>query len=53
VDPLDRRPRGTDFCDGNRGSFSMRYAVFKLIDACAADTCFVSVSLHFMYSLIW
>lgn len=31
----------------------MRYAVFKLIAAWAAAAGFVSVSLDFMYSLIW
>lgn len=48
-----RRPRGRAFCDGNRGSFSMRYALVKLIAAWAAAGGFVSVSLDFMYSLIW
>ena len=39
--------------DGSRGSLSMRYAVFKLIAAWAAATGTVSVSLDFMYNLVW
>jgi hypothetical protein len=31
----------------------MRYAVAKLSDACAAAAGIVSVSLDFIYSLIW
>jgi hypothetical protein len=38
-----RRPRGEGFCDGKRGSFSIRYAVLKLIAACAADAGFFSI----------
>ena len=30
-----RRPRGSAFCEGSRGSFSMRYALAKLIAAWA------------------
>jgi hypothetical protein len=48
-----RRPRGNAFCEGNRGSFSMRYALIRLIAAWAAAAGFVSVNLDFMYSLIW
>ena len=48
-----RRPRGNAFCDGKRVSFSMRYALVKLIAAWAAAAGFVSVNLDFMYSLIW
>jgi hypothetical protein len=48
-----RRPLGATFCDGSRGSFSMRYDVFKLIAAWAAAAGFISVSRDFMYSLIW
>ena len=51
---LLREPnRGEGFCDGKRGSFSIRYAVLKLIAAWAADAGFFSVNLDFMYSLIW
>ena len=48
-----RRPRGAAFCDGNRGSLSIRYADFKLIAACAAAAGIFSVNLDFMNSLIW
>ena len=48
-----RRPRGRGVCDGKRGSFSMRYAVRKLIAAWAAAAGFFTVNLDFMYSLIW
>lgn len=48
-----RRPRGRGVCEGNRGSFSMRYALRKLIAAWAAAAGFFTVNLDFMYSLIW
>jgi hypothetical protein len=43
-----RRPRGDFFCDGSLGSFSIRYAVARLIDAFAAATAAVLACLSFM-----
>lgn len=48
-----RRPRGAEFFDGNRGSLSIWYAVFRLIAARAAEAGLFSVNLDFMYSIIW
>src|SRR4029077_16216097 len=48
-----RRPRGALFCDGSRGSCSMRKAGGALNPALAAATVGVSVWRKLIYSLIW